>query len=93
MELIIQQEVEGLAARFATKRTTRLVGVQLSKKEAQLVEKALLALIKPAPTPVYCEIVDPSGKVSYRRMSNHPDVQEALRTRGYSVRRAKGGTP
>lgn len=46
-----------------------------------------------AAAPVYCEIVDPSGKVAYRRRSDHPDVLEALRRPGYSVRRAEGGAP
>lgn len=41
------------------------------------------------PAPVYVEIVAPNGQVSYRRMSDHPDVQEALRHVGYSVRRAE----
>lgn len=45
--------------------------------------------ITPAKAPTYVEIVDPSGKVSYRRMSDHPDVQEALTRPGYSVRKAE----
>jgi hypothetical protein len=32
------------------------------------------------------EIRGPDGRVRYRRPANHPDVQEALRTPGYSVR-------
>lgn len=32
------------------------------------------------------EIIGPDGKVHYRRPHNHPDVSEALRTLGYSVR-------
>ncbi|AWT34513.1 hypothetical protein DM785_02345 [Deinococcus actinosclerus] len=44
-------------------------------------------LARPVRPPVYVEIVDPSGRVSYRRWSDHPDVQEALGTQGYTVRR------
>lgn len=32
------------------------------------------------------EIINPQGKVSYRRPHGHKDVQEALNTKGYSVR-------
>lgn len=32
------------------------------------------------------EIVNPQGKVSYTRPHDHPDVMEALKTPGYSVR-------
>lgn len=32
------------------------------------------------------EIVNPQGKVSYTRPHEHPDVLEALKTPGYSVR-------
>jgi hypothetical protein len=32
------------------------------------------------------EIIDPNGNVSYRRPNDHPDVTEALRTTGYSIR-------
>jgi hypothetical protein len=32
------------------------------------------------------EIIGPDGKVHYRRHHEHPDVLEALRTPGYSVR-------
>lgn len=32
------------------------------------------------------EIVNPQGKVSYTRPHDHPDVLEALKTPGYSVR-------
>ncbi len=32
------------------------------------------------------EIINPMGTVSYRRPHHHPDVAEALRTQGYSVR-------
>jgi hypothetical protein len=35
---------------------------------------------------VLAEIVGPSGKVHYRRPPSHPDVAEARRTPGYSVR-------
>lgn len=31
------------------------------------------------------EIINPMGTVSYRRPHKHPDVAEALRTKGYSV--------
>lgn len=34
------------------------------------------------------EIVDPSGRVSYRRPAGHPDIDEARRTPGYTVRPA-----
>lgn len=44
-------------------------------------------LARPVRPPVYVEIVDPSGRVSYRRWSDHPDVLEALGTQGYTVRR------
>ena len=37
---------------------------------------------------VQVEIVDPSGRVSYRRPLGHPDTLEALTRPGYSVRRA-----
>ena len=37
---------------------------------------------------VQVEIVDPSGRVSYRRPLGHPDILEALARPGYSVRRA-----
>ena len=33
------------------------------------------------------EIVGPNGTVHYRRPEGHPDIDEALRTRGYHVRR------
>ncbi|OWL98934.1 hypothetical protein CBQ26_00310 [Deinococcus indicus] len=46
------------------------------------------ALAVKACPPVYVDIVNPSGRVSYRRWSDHPDVQEALGTQGYSVRRS-----
>jgi hypothetical protein len=39
------------------------------------------------------EIVNPQGIVSYRRPHGHPDVAEALRTRGYSVHCPKVGMP
>jgi len=32
------------------------------------------------------EIINPQGKVSYRRPVTHPDVKEALATPGYRVR-------
>lgn len=35
------------------------------------------------------EILDPQGRVSYRRPHDHPDVMEALSTPGYSVRGAE----
>lgn len=56
-------------------------------KVAGTFSQAHAACEKPGPlAPVYVEIVDPSGRVAYRRMSDHPDVQEALRRPGYSVR-------
>lgn len=39
--------------------------------------------VAPAPT---VEILGPSGAVHYRRPLTHPDVDEAIRTTGYSVR-------
>jgi hypothetical protein len=35
------------------------------------------------------EIINPQGKVAYRRPHNHPDVLEALNTPGYYVRGAE----
>jgi len=32
------------------------------------------------------EIINPQGNVSYCRPHDHPDVAEALRTKGYSIR-------
>jgi hypothetical protein len=34
------------------------------------------------------EIIGPDGKVHYRRPAGHPDIEEAKRTPGYSVRGA-----
>ena len=35
------------------------------------------------------EIINPQGKVAYRRPHDHPDVMEAMNTPGYSVRGAE----
>jgi hypothetical protein len=36
------------------------------------------------------EIVNPSGVVSYRRPEGHPDIEEAKRAPGYTLRFANG---
>lgn len=51
------------------------------------IDEHLARLARLARPPVYVEIVDPSGRVSYRRWSDHPDVLEALGTQGYTVQR------
>lgn len=38
------------------------------------------------PRQTVAEIIGPDGKVHYRRPPDHPDVEEARRTAGYSVR-------
>ena len=39
-------------------------------------------------SPLTVAIIDPQGQVKYTRPFNHPDVQEALLTPGYSIRLA-----
>lgn len=61
---------------------------ETATQPASLQERVQAALAVKVRPPVYVDIVNPSGGVSYRRWSDHPDVQEALGTQGYTVRRS-----
>lgn len=45
----------------------------------------------PASDSAQVEIINPQGRVAYRRPLGHPDVLEALQRPGYSVRKAEEG--
>lgn len=50
---------------------------------------SLAALTAPAPASGEVEIINPRGRVAYRRPLSHPDVLEALQRPGYSVRKSE----